>query len=239
MTSVIYRYSESTDFPNGIDIEYLDRTIRDNLVIVKSLFGVSKNGDNVRITFEETLSGAEQTELNQLIGDHTYDASLHNTVGDTYIVREVKEKGMDAGGITDNVWTKRSLNKISGTLNVNPFVDLDNGQLVFEKGTFLVRVSAPGFRCGDHVIRLHNVTDDVEHEVSQSASAGYASAKMSDKFSNVFATLDTIIRIEEADAPKTFEVQHKCSRANTVNGLGRASGLATEVYTVVSVNQTG
>lgn len=66
---MIYTYSLSTDFPNGINTFTLHKTIVSSVISVK-LYGVTAADDNVFIEFQSALSIDELTSLNNLIQTH-------------------------------------------------------------------------------------------------------------------------------------------------------------------------
>lgn len=69
--SVTYTKSLSTDFGSSLDPNKLKNDLNSNVTITKTCYSVINTGDDVNILFSETLSGAEQTEMDTVCSNHT------------------------------------------------------------------------------------------------------------------------------------------------------------------------
>jgi hypothetical protein len=68
---VDYNYSNTIDFPNGIIAGQLFIEIEKDTNITKTLINVQDEvGDNVKITFANSLTTGEETTLNTLVSNH-------------------------------------------------------------------------------------------------------------------------------------------------------------------------
>jgi hypothetical protein len=67
-----YEYSVSDDTENGlVDVDRLTEEIESNATITTGLARIGVRGDALFVVFEADLSGAEETELDSVVGDHT------------------------------------------------------------------------------------------------------------------------------------------------------------------------
>ncbi|XWV26696.1 hypothetical protein QJ857_gp0361 [Tupanvirus soda lake] len=77
-----YEYSLSQDFPNGINAALLDTQIRNDTTIQKFLFSIVtvESQDTVYITFDSSLTPAEETALDNIIAAHMNTSPGSNVV---------------------------------------------------------------------------------------------------------------------------------------------------------------
>lgn len=230
-----YSYTVSGDFPNNIDIGYICKEIEDNGTITTTLDGCHLNGDDVGIRFLATLSAPEITELNSLVAAHNGNTAPTDQPGAIYLFSEELAVGTDGGTVaTANSWVTRDLNTSSATILQRPKVRLASNQLTMDAGTYFIRAKATAFSVGDHTLRLRNITDSSTPGIGLTMNSGKVSKNKAADASNSIAEVEAIVTIT---ATKVFEVQHTFSSTETSTGKGRASGLDTEKYCQVFVQE--
>lgn len=67
---VIYTYSLSTDFPDGLVTNQFHKILKEANTISVQFFGLNVYDDVVEIIYESSLSGAEEIELNSIISSY-------------------------------------------------------------------------------------------------------------------------------------------------------------------------
>lgn len=233
--STDYPYTVSGDFPNNVDIGYLCKEIEDNGTITTTLDGAHLDGDDVDIRFIAALSAPEITELNNIIAAHNGNTAPTDKPGTVYLFSDEKTVGTDGGTVaTANTWIVRELNTSSATILQRPKVRLASNQLTFDAGTYRVKASAVAFAAGDHTLRLRNITDSTTDGIGMTMNSGTVSKKKFAEASNSIAELEAILTLS---ATKVFEIQHSFSLSSSNTGMGRASGLDTEKYCQVFVQE--
>lgn len=148
------------------------------------------------------------------------DAVLIATVSDT------KTDGTNGGTFTSGSRVTRTLNTL--VEYVGGVVSLASNVITFTAaGTFFVRWSCPGYKCGLHRSALYNVTGTADLQLGSSENSGTADAVVTRshgaaKFS---AAVNQQIRIE-----------HRCSSTQTTNGLGLPATFSeVETYTIAEI----
>lgn len=228
MAHTTYTYSRTADFPTGLVAGELFLRIEADPAIVQRLIRVNdatSPSDDVEIEFEAPLGGAEQTALDALIAAYT--------VTDQYLLwifADQKLVGTNGGDAAAGTWQTRTLNTASGSSHLD--AQLSGNQITLAPGLYEVYAEVPAFRVGNHQGRLYNVTDD------QTALLGTVQfSNLSESTSSqTSSTVRGVVLVTGSNA-KVFEVQHYCAEAQLTEGLGRASGLDTEVYTLVRVQK--
>jgi hypothetical protein len=74
-----YSYSLSGDFGGQLNIDQFGYEVKDNVVITTTFIGMSTDGDDIKIYFVSSISGAEETELDALVSAHTPNNDIHYT----------------------------------------------------------------------------------------------------------------------------------------------------------------
>ncbi len=65
-----YNYSNTLNFPNGLQEGQLMREIENSSTILVKIISIVKIGDDIDMLFESALSASEETELNIIIANH-------------------------------------------------------------------------------------------------------------------------------------------------------------------------
>lgn len=155
------------------------------------------------------------------------EAALSIPPGDTdYIcIVDQKTQNTDGGTFTSESWQTRDLNtELADTGN---HASVASNQITLAAGTYRVYISAPAFGVHKHMAKLVNVTDTADILTGTSEYTEAAS----------YVTRSIIIgRFTIADT-KVLEVQHKCSTTVASIGLGFASNLDVETYTIVQLER--
>lgn len=225
-----YNYTISGDFPSGLDPSFLDQTIIDDVTITTTLVGTSVAGDNVTIRFVSALSGPEVTQLNVIVAAHDpANAPIFIKEVSEWLFTDDKTIGTDAGTFTNNTWVTRTLNTTFATDPYSTQAALSSNQVTLQPGTYDLSGTAPAYRCGDHVLRIRNITDSTTVAIGQSS---YSSSS-----SQASQTLATVEATVQYTSTKVLELQHQCTSTRNTNGLGRATGVGTEKYAIFKVKQ--
>jgi uncharacterized delta-60 repeat protein len=148
-----------------------------------------------------------------------------NISGTITQIWEQLSMGINAGTFTADVWQTRTLNIINASQGNR--VTLNNNQFTLPAGQYSIYISAPAYKVGNHQIRLRNVTDDATELVGTSAVSSVTSESVNNSL------IDGLLSLNKSCA---FEVQHRCSISEPVDGLGVATGFGeNEIYTTVKI----
>jgi hypothetical protein len=186
----------------------LDRTI------------MSQEAFTITIVFQDDLTSQESDALNNKITNYSADELENETI---FLIKDIKSRGTNGGGIDDNTWTTRDLNSITGSQEI---ITLVNNTFIMQTGSYVVQAHVPGCKIGTHQARLRNITDGTYYYGTNADSTG-------DVQSSSFITASVVINEE-----KTFDIQHICEKKRNGIGLGKASGLSeSEIYTNVIIHR--
>jgi hypothetical protein len=141
-----------------------------------------------------------------------------------WTITDQKTAGTNGGTSVANTWSVRTLNTITSS-QTNTAVTLASNQITVTAGTYYFDIRVPGYtgNTGGHTARLYNVTT--------SAVALLGSACQNDiSFSHsIIAGFITVA------STTVFSVQHNFTVSTTNTGLGYATGLQAEVYTICTI----
>jgi hypothetical protein len=152
----------------------------------------------------------------------------------TWFIKDEKTSGTNGGGFSNGAWRTRVLNTLTSTSS-DVSVTLSSNQLIIEPGVYIINIVCPAYDVNSHAARLFNVTDNVS---SISGSSSYSSIATGLAVGGgVSVTVSIIKGVINISSQKTFRVEHICTKSNTGDGFGIATGLATEVYTQVTITQ--
>ena len=159
------------------------------------------------------------------------------TAGDTYItepswiVREQYPEGRTAGSYTlASAWQKRKFTHVEGTNDISLVQDGSATRIRMPQGKYDIRVRAPAFNIGAHVIRFQ--------QVSPSEKTHFVGSYVSDY--HRFAEAEGQVEVKDAFAE--FAVEHMGESSQIEVGLGEPkpeslrSGVP-EVYGVVHITK--
>ena len=114
------------------------------------------------------------------------------------------------GGYTTGDWRTRDIDtEIS---DEDGIVTISSNQFTLQAGNYLIHFECSMYHCGNHAIRLQNVTDDT--------TAGVGNPNYSYTYSSLLMTKGTC-RVS-IDSAKAFEVQGYPGTSKTQNGMGFA-----------------
>jgi hypothetical protein len=182
----------------------------------------------VSIFFSGNLSNEERDTLDAVINN--YDGIDPEILKTTYcIISDIKSSGTNGGSSVKNAWTIRDLNTITG--NTLLFSLQNNTFTIKEPGNYKISIKSVVNGCRNNQLRLYNNTDNsvAAYGLCSFASSGNT---LSDS-GNDTSLLDYILTIS---VPKTFEIQHICSKSVNKTGFGLAGGFGEELYTIVIIN---
>jgi uncharacterized delta-60 repeat protein len=135
-----------------------------------------------------------------------------------------ESSGVPGGTFAAGLWQTRALNVL---YSPDTQVTLHNDQFILAPGTYEVHISAPAYRVGNHQIRLYNATDRVAALWGTTAFSHNESGSMTNSIVN------GVLLIKKMT---TFEVQHRATRTELMDGFGIAADLGgPEIYTTVRI----
>ena len=174
------------------------------------------------------------------VADHEAKANPHSQyltladLGDASIavaiVVDQKAQGSPGGAFDAGAWRTRDLNTV---VYPQDWLSLINNQIsidgVNHPGVYYFSWSAPAFYIQSHQSRLLRLADHVEW----TGSSEYSSNELSDGFTNK-SYGNAVVAIT---ALATFEIQHRSSGNQSVNGLGVPCQFGNEIYTQLKVTK--
>jgi hypothetical protein len=139
--------------------------------------------------------------------------------------------GSNGGTATTGSWLTRPLN--TEVIDVGNNVVLAANQFTLEPGTYFIRANAFFYRTNHSRLRIQNITDSVTaiQGINGFANGGGTDpdGANSDCFGIVTIAVDT-----------AFELQYRCTRGQTSDGLGQASSMGVnEIFAQVEINKIG
>lgn len=144
-------------------------------------------------------------------------------------IQDVKGNAVDGGTFTSGAWRTRDLNTIQSDSG-SVVMALASNQLTLPAGSYTAHVTAPAFNCGNHQLRLRDITNSATILVGIAmftyiVANGYNTATMAGGF--------------VLSGSAILEVQHFCSTTSASTGFGAALGVGGEVmtYTIVELNK--
>jgi hypothetical protein len=140
------------------------------------------------------------------------------------VIRDVKAINVNGGDFTSGGWRQRDLNNIDGDLS---FVTLGTNEFKLDSGIYVITINAPAYRVSSHQVRLFNVSDNVQEAVGLTS---YSQNPV-----NSISILTYILSV--SGSPKTFQVQHRCSASQTVDGFGISNPWGENVYSQVQIEK--
>jgi hypothetical protein len=139
--------------------------------------------------------------------------------------QDQKSSGTAAGTFTAGSYVTRVIN--TSVTNGIGGASLASNQITLPAGTYHIQATAPGYSCGDHKIKLRNVTDSTDTLIGKTNT---------DAAGSVLMSLSQLGGVFSISSPKTFEIQHRCTTTKTTDGLGRGAGFGDiEIYADVQI----
>ena len=142
------------------------------------------------------------------------------------VLCEQQTSGTDGGTFTAGSWVIRTLNNeifddIGITITANVFE--------LPAGTFYIKWQCPAYAIDSHMTSLYDVTTPgvVEYGTSGRDDQG---AYMSNNHSFGWA------KVVNASINQ-YRIEHRCSTTRATDGLGQATSLSVEKYTIVEIEQ--
>lgn len=141
------------------------------------------------------------------------------------IIADYKPSGTNGGTFTAGSWLTRDLTQI---ITSSSNISLHANYFTLQPGIYDISIFAPAFMCGNHKIRLQNITNNVTEFYGVAA---YSSADTQTSVSNSFLEMTLVVK-----NPTDYEVQHRCSITRENDGFGVATSFDdSEVYTAVKI----
>lgn len=141
-------------------------------------------------------------------------------IGTTYL-KQQSTSGTGGGGFTSGSWVTRILNTQTGDTG---FCSLSSNQFTLQPGTYNIEFTVPAYKTNQHKAKLRNITDSTDELIGTSE---YALGNVSGD-----QTRSKITGRITITSAKTFEIQHRCTTTNGIDGAGVVSTFSVdEIYT--------
>jgi len=155
-----------------------------------------------------------------------------STLTDITVITDQQAATTPGGSCIYNSWNTRILNTIESTGNS---VALNNNQITFQPGKYLIQAEAAAHAINRHKLRLRNIS------ASTTAIVGMSKWSSANSNADSDATLKGFV---ELSAEATFELQHFCGYNGTAGdrfGVQTSiSGISTgepEIFATVLINK--
>ncbi len=191
---------------------------------IPNLLDTNISTSTINISTGLTSGNALITNIH-ITGNTIIDGYLNVNPNSTAYIRDEKTLGSNGGTFASGIWRTRDLNTITGG---SGWASLATNQITLISGTYLLYSMAPSVGVSNNTSRFYNVTDS---SVVFLGSSVYSDGYVCDSVSTITQQSFTI------SGTKTFILQHKCLNTKTNIGFGTASGLQTEVYSVVVITK--
>ena len=219
-----YTFTE-LDFKNSSSVDIVDlqekieySSITSAQINYINFNKIDESKFTIDIHFDNSLSVEDETLLSTLIENYILIV-YENKVA---ILSDKRTPGTNGGTFADDAWRTRVLNTIEGSQN---FCTLSSNQFTIQAGSYLIEASATACAVQNHQIRLRNITDNKTVTVSHN---GYTTSTNDNLY---------LVSIVNINTPKTFELQHRCSKTFNNYGYGRSSGFGeSEIYCRVIIH---
>jgi hypothetical protein len=196
---------------------------------IKDLSVTTPKIDTGAVTAHKIATGAVETaKLKDLCVTPAKLAPESRGVFGIYLlhIQHQEDSGVSGGDFISGDWRTRPLNTV--LTNEIAGASLNANQITLPAGTYFILAKSGAFYVNIHKAKLYNVSDaeDVligtSEYVSVSGNPVHSFSVVNGRFS--------------IDAPKTFELQHRCGQDKTLDGFGAASFFdVTEVYADVLI----
>jgi len=141
-------------------------------------------------------------------------------------ISETQTSGTNGGTATaDGTFKTRVLNTEDN--DSGAIVSISSNQFTLQAGTYQIHATAPAFAVNGHKAKLRNITDGSDTIIG--------STETTSSVTQVVVTRSSVVGEFTIAGAKAFELQHRFETTKTTNGLGVASSLGTEVYSVVEI----
>lgn len=173
----------------------------------------SETLDNIKLAINRTDPGSNDGVKYKCAAAHSTVEATDKTA--TTLKFEARTAGGDGNTIAS---TETCANASFGAATLT-----GGARITLPAGTYQLRASAPGYRCGAHKVKIYNVTaaSDIAVGTSESSYTGGANAQ----------THSTVTCVVTFAVETTIELQHRCSSTKPTDGMGVASGMSvSEVY---------
>lgn len=141
-------------------------------------------------------------------------------------ISETQTSGTNGGTATaDGTFKTRVLNTEDN--DSGAIVSISSNQFTLQAGTYQIHATAPAFAVAGHKAKLRNITDGSDTIIG--------STEWNSAVTQVVVTRSSVVGEFTIAGAKAFELQHRFETTKTTNGLGVASSLGTEVYSVVEL----
>lgn len=220
----LYGFTE-TDFLNAtqINLSQLEQLIRSAVLpfVSSNFLQISSTQFIYECIFTSTLSPSQLATLTDIIQNYTY------ILYDNWfaLILDKRTAGTNGGTFTADSWITRTLNTIEGNQD---FCTLNSNQITLQGGDYHIYVTTSACSVRNHQFRIYDITESKTLYVSNN---GFTTE------TNDTLQCDFILNLS---SPKTFELQHRCTKTQESYGFGRAVGFGEpEIYSRIHIVNIG
>jgi len=141
------------------------------------------------------------------------------------VILDQKSQNTDGGTFTQDAWQTRDLN--TEGFDPDGIVSISSNKFTLAAGSYLVRWSAPAYKCDKNGTRLYDVTNATA--ISPVGTTEHANTSTGAQVRSIGAA-----RITPSGSTE-YRIEHRCAATRADNGFGFFSNLQVEVYTVVEI----
>jgi len=142
-------------------------------------------------------------------------------------ISDVKASGSFGGTFTSGSYQTRVLNTLDDPTGI--VTSLTSNQFILPIGEYNFEIFGTAYRVGIHKLKLRNITDSTDALIGSTQVSGTADSTTSVSYVSGKVVLA---------APKTFELQHRCTTTVATNGFGDAAAFGdTERYSEITITK--
>jgi len=179
--------------------------------------------DGVLVSGEDVY--ANTLFFNQLVPLGDEPLNLAGSAGPLWIFRDEKPLGTDGGGFTQDIWVDREF-----TIDENSSSDMSvmwspPSTFTLTPGKYHISGSFPAYEVDAHKVQFLNTSTNPDTTVACSTS----------EVAPQRAVLDFILTV--TSTTQQYKVQHLCESTRNNDGLGHATSLGMEVYSILRIQK--
>lgn len=148
---------------------------------------------------------------------------------DMVIYVEEQTSGTDGGDFTLGDWRVRTLNTTRYSRQTGSvWASLASNQITLQAGSYYIEASAPAVGVSRNITQFYNDTDGTTE------FTGTAEYCESSDLTQIRSFIEGVVTIT---AQKVFELQHECNASNAGDGMGIASNIITNTYSMIKITR--
>jgi hypothetical protein len=183
--------------------------------------------DGVLISGEDVY--ANTVFFNQLVPLGDEPLNLAGSAGPLWIFRDEKTLGTNGGdfpaGLMTPIWVERKFTLEESTSSDMSVMWSQPSTFTLTEGKYHVSGSFPAYEVDAHKVRFLNLST-TPNRVEACSTSEVAPQR---------AIIDFILTV--TGTSQQFQVQHRCETTRNIDGLGHATSLGMEVYSILRIQK--